>query len=1649
MAGNTVLPFRRVPEAADSGIDSSSSLSVDHAARSDLGLCSTSPPLVLHLWGFVRVVRDVVLNQASCCSVVVSWVVEEEKEEDEEGGGGGGSQEGEELRPLHVCPEGYRVTWWRSNEEKTDLIGSTETTDCNLQLTCLQPSCRYAVLVEAFSSHPNDPNAVDPLAGFNKTRSEKVWFDMESPPEPPTNFRVASSTSSAITLTWDAPPPSRPPTTAICLKVRERRESADDTRTTNSLMKFKLMPSTTTYTVKNLAARTQYLFSIQSVPGDGCSCAQQPCGEARTLFAWTSGVVGPSRLSVTERTPFSLHLSWQPAITYGDLCIKHYLIHFSEKTRRLSSYGISQLPKDGKRIDVPQSSVLGLKGHISGLEPGLVYRVIVEAVVGIREDMSSGESGESCEEDGERAASSLASSDIDRLAAVSADCLSGPLMARTSAPPGKPTLLLAGITATQIQLAWDPPAALHLDYAVRQTAERHDYRGRIRSIRGYVLDVNVREVTRLAPNKRSYTLKRCKPGMKYTCQLKVTTNSGMVSAKHRKDEISTAISSDDLDTDDESDASVVSRYPEAVSDPLGVIIPRQEHPATISVYYASTCSSGLSQSSKAASLSHSSALDTDDTRSSSAEGSSTNGAVDDDDGCIVVMWNSSAPIRSMSSIKVTWSTEVQETEKEEYLPPSCNSFEIYPVKKRSLYTIMVKFFRLDGTSFLYGPFSCQIPGRPDPPWIWCRGVSEYRILVEWNEPRIYGLAAITGYQVNLNGRQLGGILSPLSRKVTVHCQPSRFTHAACNLVQGIKLERLITSICLSVYRVRILALTADPTIGNSEPSNLLTICTPGSPEKSLVPKQQIRLRSLWTGNERIAVQWDSVEDEVDRYVVKWSSVLSPQPQEETLPATKTSMVIEECIAGTRHFIAVAAIDSHRKLIAKSTQLIVQTSAPLQKPVLRKRCALPSGLIIEWSQPPSIGDATPDQYEIKVDDVSRDILDKSQLSYELASCHPCRQYSFQVRALSSKEGCDSDWSPALLITCPGARAPMLSRVRSSRIDCIHVGWEMPELCGGAVVECYKVYYLEVDSRVEINAGGVIDSPHVITHGPLNGASTEDVLYDVTSAYWVVLEVTLQPKGCHSVFSEPIRMLPARPPDPPVIDVRVHGLAERKALEGVVCHMILTRDRLCRKLELLNNSVTVCESNPSFLCIRLCRKLELLNNSVTVMGAKLKEVEDKIAFHRELNCLSLSSSPVTHVITARSLTCHPIGPSAPSNPVPLCAKDFAPFVVFCYFGVHKKNASWPDVGSCSYQDALDHEIRKHELLKHRGPLGKPLPAPVCTVMDIVTSSWKHLIDSGSNSPVAIMFWTKWCRASLEGLQMFDKFASGHNEKFRFIGCCVCSEEETKGHYDSLKVMLATQGFLGRQSNVRHVCACYPQGQRRAGEADVRRLFGLVGVPTLLICDRSGYMTFQGRVCARDFEDYAQQMLHAFASATPRPAQSLATPYPCPAMECELCRLESEMDVSAILSRSDDSPVKRYRQNKSTGRGTGQDTPDSLEARAESTQRHNIDALHRRLHGTTPVAVLTNITKVKSTPLSPQTSFSPKPLKLRRVPSPCRSCDSLSLHRESSFSSRFSNVMGASLPSLRLDRETPPERGVTEYRPGSSRPKKRISVDEFSIT
>lgn len=138
---------------------------------------------------------------------------------------------------------------------------------------------------------------------------------------------------------------------------------------------------------------------------------------------------------------------------------------------------------------------------VSGLEPGVTYKFIVEALVSVRTAAAL-----------ESASDSTTTFGDTRTTTV----LSKPVVARTRAPCEPPRPIITGYTPTTVRLHWQRPLLEAVTAA--QGQDHHQRRVRL-SLEGYRLDINGQPHMRLSPATHECTLVKCRPGKTYSITL--------------------------------------------------------------------------------------------------------------------------------------------------------------------------------------------------------------------------------------------------------------------------------------------------------------------------------------------------------------------------------------------------------------------------------------------------------------------------------------------------------------------------------------------------------------------------------------------------------------------------------------------------------------------------------------------------------------------------------------------------------------------------------------------------------------------------------------------------------------------------------------------------------------------------------------------------------------------------------------------------------------------------------------------------------------------------------------------------------------------------------------------------------------------------
>lgn len=147
------------------------------------------------------------------------------------------------------------------------------------------------------------------------------------------------------------------------------------------------------------------------------------------------------------------------------------------------------------------------------------------------------------------------------------------------------------------------------------------------------------------------------------------------------------------------------------------------------------------------------------------------------------------------------------------------------------------------------------------------------------------------------------------------------------------------------------------------------------------------------------------------------------------------------------------------------------------------------------------------------------------------------------------------------------------------------------------------------------------------------------------------------------------------------------------------------------------------------------------------------------------IKLSLEKAVYSVYVSSFTNTPRTESKLSNKIELLSENFFPFSFFCLTHTHSRMSSWPEKGCCAFEDSLAGE--RINLSKTREPLNigllrEPVPAPKVQVLEMSTNKTRTLIEAKSKSgkSTVILFWTKWCLASIRALNYIVMYAQRNN-------------------------------------------------------------------------------------------------------------------------------------------------------------------------------------------------------------------------------------------------------------------------------------------------
>ena len=288
-----------------------------------------------------------------------------------------------------------------------------------------------------------------------------------------------------------------------------------------------VVPNATSAIVESLSEKTEYLITITAITDEYFD--QLPPGHelkatrilpkdkspkedtwlpSTSVIAMTSGTDAPSDVKVKRTTVNSVSLSWKPAVVYGSNRLQGTVVRWAEGRFR------TQFREENGMAS--HRSVMADSNHvmIEDLQPGLLYKFVVEAVVSVKTTLEASSNDPEYEKQNRR----------------TTHVMSRPVLVRTRAPCEPPRPIVTGYSTNTIQLYWEKP----LLYSVIGRDVNDNPKYLKLSLEGYRLMINDKPHMRLSSSAQSCTLIKCKPGKTYKVVLIAMTCTEEVKRERKK-----------------------------------------------------------------------------------------------------------------------------------------------------------------------------------------------------------------------------------------------------------------------------------------------------------------------------------------------------------------------------------------------------------------------------------------------------------------------------------------------------------------------------------------------------------------------------------------------------------------------------------------------------------------------------------------------------------------------------------------------------------------------------------------------------------------------------------------------------------------------------------------------------------------------------------------------------------------------------------------------------------------------------------------------------------------------------------------------------------------------------------------------------------
>ncbi len=532
------------------------------------------------------------------------------------------------------------------------------------------------------------------------SQSSQHQFQTASPPDPPTNLFVESTTCHAVKICWD--PPVDHGSELLATRI-----DCYPLKTENPIHIFKeLTPDTKSCIIENLSEKTKYRITItviteeylvyhkiketSQIPNSSLN-SSKPWLPSAQIDVMTAGTEPATQLTWTLKHDNSIFISWKSPRTYGTNCLVNQVLCYQKKNGQGSM--ATQIPI--------QANAIGYK--LADLLVGSKYRIWIEAVVSIRLNIESSNTADnekfSDETDLDRRINFYKELKDNRCINVASEHL----LIRVPAPCEPPIVSLTGYTSETIDIYWPRPNMYSQHKDVDIPGQKiHLYRKLI----GYQLLVNEIQQRSLQWHETSCTLIKCKPLHTYNIVIKALT----------------CLPDKELD----------KLLPLVDTEPgIEEIDESSSHPLQVKTFAFDKTDQMNYLSGQYEDI-----VDPDEEKSI---------------GRIRVEW-SVEDDSSITQFNVIWFSATESINQRKsvdastrmcYVPVTASS-AIYEIKVVTVYEGRSKNNLTSEVLFI------ETAGKPEAPCLWLNELKDNQAAIQWSVPRVYPLIPISGYQVYLN-----------------------------------------------------------------------------------------------------------------------------------------------------------------------------------------------------------------------------------------------------------------------------------------------------------------------------------------------------------------------------------------------------------------------------------------------------------------------------------------------------------------------------------------------------------------------------------------------------------------------------------------------------------------------------------------------------------------------------------------------------------------------------------------------------------------------------------------------------------------------------------------------------------------------------------